>query len=42
MLDVNLCSDALMLENRLVVATVNPPALYIVNDLEADQTVRNV
>ncbi|CAJ0945171.1 unnamed protein product, partial [Mesorhabditis belari] len=39
MLDVNLCSDALMLDKTLIVATVNPPALYIVEDLEANQTV---
>ncbi|CAJ0583659.1 unnamed protein product, partial [Mesorhabditis spiculigera] len=39
MLDVNLCSDALMMDDTLIVAAVNPLSLYIVDNLNADQNV---
>ncbi|VDM74551.1 unnamed protein product [Strongylus vulgaris] len=39
MLDVNICSDGVLVEDTLVVATVNPPRLYLVRNLtEANQT----
>ncbi|VDO38068.1 unnamed protein product [Haemonchus placei] len=33
MLDVNICSDGLVLGNSLIVATVNPTRIYVVKDL---------
>ncbi|KAK6745050.1 hypothetical protein RB195_011638 [Necator americanus] len=42
MLDVNICSDGLVVGNTLVVATVNPPRLYLMRDLNEANQVHEV
>ncbi|KIH62117.1 hypothetical protein ANCDUO_07600 [Ancylostoma duodenale] len=42
MLDVNICSDGLVIGDDLVVATVNPPRLYIIERLNESEQVHEV
>ncbi|WKY14985.1 hypothetical protein Q1695_000475 [Nippostrongylus brasiliensis] len=39
MLDVNICSDGLVMGNSLIVAAVNPLRLYFINDLDLAEEV---
>ncbi|KAE9414501.1 hypothetical protein Angca_006025 [Angiostrongylus cantonensis] len=42
MLDVNICSDGLVSGNTLIVATVNPPRLYIIENIDVSNEVYEV
>ncbi|KAK6061171.1 hypothetical protein COOONC_01162 [Cooperia oncophora] len=42
MLDVNICSDGLVMGNSVVVATVNPTRLYIIKDLDLAEEVYEI
>ncbi|KAJ1354637.1 hypothetical protein KIN20_011630 [Parelaphostrongylus tenuis] len=42
MLDVNICSDGIVSGNTLTVATVNPPRLYIIQNIDMSNEVHEV